>query len=682
MSNKPYKEFKINKCIAKDLIIVFPINNEQIKTKKESIKRWKYANKNVNDDNYIEILNEFETIQYSINSEIFQNDFKKENVFKYSMNEYSVVLKLCQRERDFSFLINFKLDIICNGIKDGLGQKITPLFGKLNEDGSPIIKRGSFYNKDISDYLIDLGENKVTNMYHQVINNSFDNEVSIINENWEVIKFPFGSLVLPSFKEICHSVLKELFLINRKETLEKINSLPGDILIGFMDSCFKDKTPVGKEILFELYKNQIINDNVDYLEIETIFPLDKLLNSCIIRDDWFRFNYSNYLVQDLFLPPFQDRFSINVYDNYGLFIHKNVPYDLLDNMLFKHSNNKKSESNAIGQPSIVMKENFINNFHLVTNNMFNDLSKIPKTCFFIGGIITACVTNSINDDAYKDGDVDICFTLEEGNDIVEFIEAYFGPLNELQSEKTTTIHGQHLTISKYYPNRHVQINLHHYPTLEAILVGVDIDASCFAFNGKDLYCLERAMHSINYSINIACELNFNVRGNVCYQKRLFKYLDRGFSIFYLSTPEIDYFLKYIVNNKNGKENDGFSPSIKQNGFALLLSAKLSDQILLELKKPTFSIPYGPSIDKSQTDSFIQYNHDRAIKGYYAFHDTIRFVDTLGENVDNSIQTVLFEQRFHEQESLAGNFQTYSWEQYITNEILRSNRPIKTQVYNN
>ncbi|KAM9982526.1 hypothetical protein ACTFIZ_007071 [Dictyostelium cf. discoideum] len=668
MKNKPYnKKVNVNKCMANDLVITFPMSDEQIKIKEDSIKRWKNVNKNLYSDDFCQLLNEFEMIQFSIGgSSLFNNNAKQYNYLK-QFNTTSTYFKIIQRERDFSFLTSFKSDIINNGFPK---KSNTQILGKLNDDGSPIFKKDTILHRVAEELIIDMKENKAVEVKHEfsrdVDFNRLNRKTNKIGENWITVdKFPFGSLVIPKFKEICHSVLKELFLINRDDTLIKINSLPEDILIGFIDSCFNDKTPVGKEILFELFKNLTVNNNNNNKtddEIESLFPIERIINSCIIRDDWFRFNFSQSIAQDLFLPPFQDNFSINVYENYQLFTHKNIS-KLSDNLLLNHTNSKKLESIVIGEPSIVNKQKFIENFHLVTNNMFNDFSKIPKTCYFIGGIITACLTNSINQDEYKDSDIDVCFTGYDSDDIVVFIETYFGPLSELQTDKTTTIHGDHLTISKYYPNRHVQINLHYHATLESILVGVDIDASCFAFNGKDLYCLERAMHSINYSINIACEFNFNVRGNVHYQKRLIKYLDRGFHIYYLSTPQIKFFFSNIIHRVT--ENDGFSPTPNQNGIALLASANLSKPILKQLKKPTFSIPYGPSYDKLSTDLYIKQTYTSMYNGY-STPSCHRIVDT-GEEED-SINTILFSTRCLE--SLPYN--RHSWEQHITNEALRSN----------
>ncbi|KAM9952857.1 hypothetical protein ACTFIR_007913 [Dictyostelium discoideum] len=670
---KPYnKKVNVNKCMANDLVITFPMRDEQIIAKLDSIKRWKYVHKNLYSiDDFCSLLNEFEMIQLSIGGNSLFNKYngKQYNYLK-EYNLTSTYFKMIQRERDFSVLTSFKSDIINNGIPKKSNGLRTQILGKLNDDGSPIFKKDTIFNRAAEELIIDMKENKAIEVRHEFFRdvdfNRLNRKTNKIGENWVTVdKFPFGSLVIPKFKEICHSVLKELFLINRDDTLIKINSLPEDILIGFIDSCFNDKTPVGKEILFELFKNHILNNNNNKTddEIESLFPIERIINSCIIRDDWFRFNYGRSIAQNLFLPHFQDGFSINVYENYQLFTHKNIE-KLSDNLLLKHTNSKKSESMVIGESSIVSKEKFIENFHLVTNNMFNDFSKIPKTCYFIGGILTACLTDSINEDEYKDSDIDVCFTGHESYDIVEFIETYFGSLGELQTDKTTTIHGDHLTISKYYPNRHVQINLHFYPTLESILVGVDIDASCFAFNGKDLYCLERAIHSINYSINIACEFNFNVRGNGHYQKRLVKYLDRGFHVYYLPTPQINYFFTDIILSVS--ENDGFSPTLNQNGIALLASASLSKQILKELKKPSFSIPYGPSYDKKSTDLFIRSTYKSMYNGY-STPMCHRIIDTVGEGED-SINTILFETRSIESLSL----NKYSWEQHITNETLRSN----------
>ncbi|KAE9978534.1 hypothetical protein EG327_007387 [Venturia inaequalis] len=81
--------------------------------------------------------------------------------------------------------------------------------------------------------------------------------------------------------------------------------------------------------------------------------------------------------------------------------------------------------------------------------------------------------------------------------------------------ETTTIRTKHaITIASSYPTRHIQIVLRIYKSISEILTGFDVDCSCVAFDGTQIYMAPRALAAF------------------VTQNRLSKYSHRGFEVFW------------------------------------------------------------------------------------------------------------------------------------------------------
>ena len=89
-----------------------------------------------------------------------------------------------------------------------------------------------------------------------------------------------------------------------------------------------------------------------------------------------------------------------------------------------------------------------------------------------------------------------------------------------------------ITIASHYPIRHVQIVLRLYKSVSEILTGFDVDCSCFAYDGKQVYGTPRALAAFKTQTNII-DLS---RRSPSYESRLSKYAHRGFEVF---CPELD-----------------------------------------------------------------------------------------------------------------------------------------------
>lgn len=95
--------------------------------------------------------------------------------------------------------------------------------------------------------------------------------------------------------------------------------------------------------------------------------------------------------------------------------------------------------------------------------------------------------------------------------------------------ETTTIRTKNtITIASQYPTRHVQIVLRIYKSIAEILTGFDVDCSCAAFDGNQVYAAPRALASYITQVN---EIDLS-RRSPSYENRLSKYSHRGFEVFW------------------------------------------------------------------------------------------------------------------------------------------------------
>jgi ankyrin repeat protein len=99
--------------------------------------------------------------------------------------------------------------------------------------------------------------------------------------------------------------------------------------------------------------------------------------------------------------------------------------------------------------------------------------------------------------------------------------------------ETTTVRTKNaLTIVSQHPTRHVQIVLRLYSSIDEILIGFDVDCSCAAYDGHQVYATPRALAAYMTQIN-TIDLT---RRSPSYESRLSKYARRGFEIYW---PHLD-----------------------------------------------------------------------------------------------------------------------------------------------
>lgn len=85
-----------------------------------------------------------------------------------------------------------------------------------------------------------------------------------------------------------------------------------------------------------------------------------------------------------------------------------------------------------------------------------------------------------------------------------------------------------ITIVSQYPTRHVQIVLRIYRSISEILTGFDVDCSCAAYDGSQVYASPRALAAYMTQVN-TIDLT---RRSPSYENRLSKYSRRGFEVYW------------------------------------------------------------------------------------------------------------------------------------------------------
>jgi hypothetical protein len=126
-------------------------------------------------------------------------------------------------------------------------------------------------------------------------------------------------------------------------------------------------------------------------------------------------------------------------------------------------------------------------------------------------------------------DVDLfMYGLSEEEAIKKIIEIEQCVKDSILTEVTTIRTKNAVTIVSQYPTRHVQIVLRNYKSIAEILTGFDVDCSCAAYDGKQVYASPRALIAYMTQINTV-DLT---RRSPSYENRLSKYSHRGFEVYW------------------------------------------------------------------------------------------------------------------------------------------------------
>jgi hypothetical protein len=135
-------------------------------------------------------------------------------------------------------------------------------------------------------------------------------------------------------------------------------------------------------------------------------------------------------------------------------------------------------------------------------------------------------------------DVDLfLYDLTEAQAIEKIKQIEKSVRDALLVESTTIRTKNTITIVSQYPVRHVQIVLRIYKSITEILTGFDVDCSCGAYDGKQVWASPRAIAAYMTQTN-TLDLT---RRSPSYENRLSKYRHRGFEVRFpeLDRPRID-----------------------------------------------------------------------------------------------------------------------------------------------
>lgn len=207
---------------------------------------------------------------------------------------------------------------------------------------------------------------------------------------------------------------------------------------------------------------------------------------------------------------------------------------------------KDEDRRPSGSPAVVptLKE-FQNNFSIFSEGSLSGLDW--RNVVVSGSAVVTCLLPL--EDKYRESkrllrqyyhqefapasDVDLFIYGLNEEQAIEKIKHIEEKIKDCILHETTTVRTKNtIMIVSQYPTRHVQIVLRVYKSIAEILTGFDVDCSCAAYDGENVFVAPRAAASYITQINRA-DLT---RRSPSYENRLSKYSRRGFEIFW---PQLD-----------------------------------------------------------------------------------------------------------------------------------------------
>ncbi|KAF7715271.1 Uncharacterized protein PECH_002108 [Penicillium ucsense] len=201
-----------------------------------------------------------------------------------------------------------------------------------------------------------------------------------------------------------------------------------------------------------------------------------------------------------------------------------------------------SKRRANGSPAVVPSlEEFQNNFALFTEGALSDMDW-SNVVVAGSAVVTSLLPvpekyrNSkrglrqyYHEEFAPASDVDLFLYGLNEEQAIEKIKQIEDKIRNTILYETTTIRTKNaITIASQYPTRHVQIVLRVYSSVSEILTGFDVDCSCVAYDGQQVFASPRAIVAFITQTN---QIDLT-RRSPSYESRLSKYSHRGFEVFW------------------------------------------------------------------------------------------------------------------------------------------------------
>lgn len=201
---------------------------------------------------------------------------------------------------------------------------------------------------------------------------------------------------------------------------------------------------------------------------------------------------------------------------------------------------KKADRKADGSPAVVQSlKEFQTNFQLFSESSLVDMdwsNVVVAGSAVVTSLLPVPEKHNTSKRALREyyhqqlapaSDVDLFLYDLTEEQAVEKIKQIEQRIRDSILTETTTVRTKNaITIASQYPTRHVQIVLRIYRSISEILTGFDVDCSCAAYDGKQVYASPRALAAYMTQIN-TIDLT---RRSPSYENRLSKYSRRGFEI--------------------------------------------------------------------------------------------------------------------------------------------------------
>ncbi|KAL8870792.1 MAG: hypothetical protein Q9174_003245, partial [Haloplaca sp. 1 TL-2023] len=188
-----------------------------------------------------------------------------------------------------------------------------------------------------------------------------------------------------------------------------------------------------------------------------------------------------------------------------------------------------------GTPAMVESvQDFKKNFNLFSESSLADLdwtNVVAAGSSVVTPLLPVPDKYNTSKKALRDVDLFI-WGLDEAAALEKIKQIETSVRNAILEEVTTVRTKNAITIASHYPIRHVQIVLRLYKSVSEILSGFDVDCSCFAYDGSQVYGTPRGITAFMTQTN-TIDLT---RRSPSYESRLSKYAHRGFEVYW---PDLD-----------------------------------------------------------------------------------------------------------------------------------------------